>query len=136
VNLKATTKADLDLRIYDPSITSKYAEGQAILAWCKEPCNNGAIAGNNAIEQTSGTYAGMDITYSGVNGVNFNFGEEFISIPGKTTVPIVMKAFAYEAGAVDVTYSWDKTVSSCCLGTAACTGTFDRTLAKKMVTID
>jgi hypothetical protein len=78
----------------------------------------------------------MDITYSGVNGVNFNFGEEFISIPGKTTVPIVMKAFAYEAGAVDVTYSWASTVSSCCLGTAACTGTFDRTLAKKMVTTD
>jgi hypothetical protein len=134
VNLKATTRADLDLRIYDPTSTSQFAEGKAIVAWCSEPCNNGAIGGNSAIEVTSGTYAGMDITYSGVNGVNFNFGEEYISIAGKTTVPIVMKAFAYEAGAVDVTYSWTRTVSSCCLGTAACTSSFVKTVSAGEVT--
>jgi hypothetical protein len=63
----------------------------------------------------------MEVTYSGINGVDGIFGKEYLRIAGATTVPILMKAFAFEAGGVDVTYSWARTVSSCCLGTAACT---------------
>jgi outer membrane murein-binding lipoprotein Lpp len=69
VHLTATTDADLDLRIYDASDTSLYDEGTAIVAWCSGLCNVGAIGGDSAMSVTSGTYAGMDITYSGVNGV-------------------------------------------------------------------
>jgi hypothetical protein len=76
----------------------------------------------------------MDIAYSGYNGVYVGntafFGHEFIEITGATTSPIQMEAYAYEAGEVDVTYSWTSTIMRCCLGLEACTESFVKSLRK------
>mmetsp|Transcript_40181 Transcript_40181/g.107699 ORF Transcript_40181/g.107699 Transcript_40181/m.107699 type:complete len:172 (-) Transcript_40181:122-637(-) len=41
-----------------------------------------------------------------------------------------MKAFAFEAGEALVEYEWDRVQTTCCLGTAACTGSFSSSIAK------
>jgi len=51
-------------------------------------------------------YQGTDITYSGYNGTNGEYGHEFITVYGTTQVPMTMKAFGYKAGFATVNYSW------------------------------
>ena len=97
------------------------------MGYCAETgCTQGLLWGPFA--ETLGDYQGMSIAYSGYNGVNFQLGNEYITISGKTTVPILMEAYAYKAGTASVAYSWTRTVSACCLGTAPCGGSFSETL--------
>jgi hypothetical protein len=75
----------------------------------------------------------MAVEYSGYEGVGGKPGKEFIKVD-KTTVPIDMTAFAYQTGVVTVDYSWQKTVSACCLGTAKCDGKpFNRNIPKDAI---
>jgi hypothetical protein len=70
----------------------------------------------------------MTIAYSGFNGIDGEFGKESITITGATTVPVLMEAYAYDVGVVNVTYAWSATETACCLKTAACTGSFEKTV--------
>jgi len=133
VDLRVDLKAekDLDIRIYNQNNTSRFPEGEAIVAWCSPAatCNKGVISSQNL---ATAEYAGMQVRYSGYNGVNDQKGNEFIDVDS-TTVPIKMTAFAFATGPVRVTYSWSKTVSPCCLGTAACEGDFQKDVQKDAV---
>ena len=51
-------------------------------------------------------YEGVEVTYSGYNGVGGQLGHEYIEISGATPVAMTMKAFGYQAGFATVNYSW------------------------------
>ena len=55
--------------------------------------------------ETTGDYNGVQITYSGWNGVDGNLGNEAITLSGTTRNTFVMRAFGYEAEDVQVAYS-------------------------------
>lgn len=107
IELQEKMGRDVDVQLHDATT------GTAIIAW-----PNGLLSG--ATEQ-SVTYAGMTIRYSGYNGVNNNWGHERIEIEGEVTRTLVMKAFGYQAGTADVTYSWGKGVGATCMGIASLT---------------
>jgi len=133
VNLDA--EADIDVSLFDASETSLFAEGKAIVQWCKTSdlsIKNCGILRNR--EEASDTYKGMRITYSGYNGVDGKKGKEFIRIEGATTVPITVRAYAFKIGEAKVDYSWQASRTDCCLGVAnACGGSFEATLFEKQV---
>ena len=89
ITLQAAT--DIDIQLYG-------ADGTPIIAW---PSGLLSDSGFNHI-----TYKGMDIEWSGYNGVNGNAGHEFIRIVGATSELLVMKVFGYAAGTAEVTYRW------------------------------
>lgn len=92
--LTVALKSDKDLDI------QLYAEdGTAIVAWPK-----GLIHGSQ--KQTI-DYDGMHIEWSGYNGDGTGRGHEYIKITGDTTESLTMKAYGYQAGFADVTYSWE-----------------------------
>lgn len=83
---------DVDIQLYDA------ATDHALVAW-----PNGDL--NDAYEETT-TYEGVTYRYSGFNGVNDNFGHEFVEILGDSNRPLLMKIYGYAAGAADVAHSW------------------------------
>ena len=99
-----TASQDLDIRIYDSDDNSRFDDGRAIVAWCQDPnaCNFGLL---NTPGYARTTYKGMDVEYSGFDGVDGNQGNEYIKV-NETTIPIKMTAFAFRTGEVDVAYSW------------------------------
>jgi len=61
----------------------------------------------DSADQTCHVYEGMNVCYSGYNGKDFNYGEEWITIEGKTTRPLIMKAYGFQAGDAKVLYKWN-----------------------------
>jgi len=82
---------DLDIQLYGE-------DGTAIIAWPR-----GLLHGPGL--QTI-DYHGMHIEWSGFNGTNGHRGNEYIKVTGKTTEPITMKVYGYQAGYADISYSW------------------------------
>jgi hypothetical protein len=145
VFIRLEASDDLDVALYDTMYDEggKWPEtGKAIVAWCGAPssCNAGllgfTVGAERAVYQRPGIDS-MDVTYSGYNGVNGEKGNEFIYIDGKTTASLKMSAFAYQAGSAHVFYSWGKSESGCCTGTAECFGVpFSRFFQKdELVTV-
>jgi len=60
----------------------------------------------NGSSEAHTLYQDSNILYSGYNGTNGDKGHEFITVEGTTQVPMIMKAFGYEAGFATVNYSW------------------------------
>lgn len=119
VNLDSLS--DLDISLYDVGGTSKFKEGTAVVAWCgTSDCNLGVLGSDGG--KKSAEYKGMQVEYSGYNGVDGNLGQEYIRLYGETTTPLMMRAFAFQAGKAKVTYGWG--VSPCCRGLAPCGGVF------------
>ena len=72
--------------------------------------------------EESTSYGEMVISYSGYAGVSGNPGKEFITIQGKTTTTLTMRAFAFEAGEAGVSYEWGRVQTGCCMGVVGCGG--------------
>jgi hypothetical protein len=93
VRINLTANNDVDIQLYDK------ATGHPIVAWPQGDLSGPAV-------QTT-TYEGMTIEYSGYNGVNGDWGSEYIELKGDVTRPLVMKAYGYKAGDAEVTYTYD-----------------------------
>ena len=104
IELQAGLGKDVDVQLIDA------IDGTEIVAW-----PNGIL---NGPETDSTMYRGMEIVWSGYNGINGNWGHESIEIVGAVTRPLIMKAYGYEAGDADVTYSWGDGAGATCLGIA------------------
>lgn len=104
VELTAPGGDDVDIQLIDAT------NGTEIVAW-----PNGLL--NGATEDTV-TYQGMEITWSGYNGIDGDWGHESIEISGATTRPLTMKAFGYAAGQATVDYEWGDGVGATCGGIA------------------
>ncbi len=104
VELIAAGGDDVDVQLIDA------LDGTEIVAW-----PSGLL--NGATEATT-TYRGMDITWSGYNGIDGDWGHEAIDIAGQTTRPLLMKAFGYQAGDATVDYAWGEGVGATCGGIA------------------
>jgi hypothetical protein len=130
LSIKLEAATDLDINIYDYSGGTK---GKRLVGYCNTPgCDMGTLSDSSAGTMT---YAGMTISYSGYNGIDFKFGHESITVTGATTVPILMEAYAYEPGVVAVTYAWSATETACCLKTAACVNSFEKTISQGNVAV-
>ena len=104
IELMAGQGRDVDVQLIDS------LDGTEIVAW-----PNGIL---NGPETGSTMYRGMEIIWSGYNGIDGNWGHESIEILGAVTRPLIMSAFGYEAGDSDVTYSWGDGAGATCLGIA------------------
>jgi hypothetical protein len=104
IELQAGQGRDVDVQLIDGF------DGTEIVAW-----PSGIMNGPDA---QSTLYRGMEILWSGYNGIDGNWGHESIEIVGAVTRPLIMKAFGYEAGDADVTYSWGEGAGATCLGIA------------------
>lgn len=61
---------------------------------------------HNQSDMQTKLYQGVNVTYSGYNGVSGKKGHEFIEIDDLTPTPMTMKAFGYQAGFATINYSW------------------------------
>ena len=130
VKVRLSATSDVDVQLYDLSDSSTFSEGKAIVAYCAEDgCNKGPL-GNNDGSKEEAKYKGMVVQYSGYYGVNKNPGKEYIHIIGELTEDLSMKAFAFATGDAKIEYQWGKSQTGCCLGTAACTGSFSSPVPK------
>lgn len=93
VRVELYSPVDTDIQLFDQ------LTGEAIVAW-----PGGLLKGSTPDEVT---YEGVTYRYSGYNGVNGEFGHEYIEVLGDTNRPLVMKAFGYQAGQAQVEYSWE-----------------------------
>jgi len=118
---------DLDVQVHDLADTSEFEEGRAIVAWCGSTgCNRGLLDGPR-LETV--TYKGMEVEYSGYNGVNGQKGNEYITLDGDTPNDLAVGVLAYRTGTATVQYSWETTNTPCCLGEEACGGDFTAAIA-------
>ncbi len=92
IRIDLTSPEDVDIQIIDKQ------SGTEIVAW-----PNGIL--NGAGRETT-TYQGMEITYSGYNGVGGQLGNEYITIKGEVTRTLTMRAFGYAEGDAQVDYAW------------------------------
>ena len=92
IQLAAT--ADLDIELWDGDTF--------VVGWQSDGVNAQLYSST----EVSGVYNGVNITWSGWNGVGGNRGDEYIRITGVTGNSFVMKVFAFKAGSVDVVYTW------------------------------
>jgi hypothetical protein len=118
----------VDVQLYDLDDNSTYTEGKAIVAWCETPCNIGSLG--SSAKKDEARYRGMKIEYSGYEGVNGQYGKEYIKITGETSRRIAMYAYAFQTGVAVVEYSFARVQTACCLGAASCGGSFSQTIAK------
>lgn len=101
-----TAENDLDIELWD---------GQTFaVGWVA----NGVTALIHSTSQISSSYNGVSITWSGWDGTGGKPGNEFIRIEGVTQNAFLMKVFGYQAGRVQVDYSWEGTGT----GTGTSTG--------------
>lgn len=136
VYVKLKSDKDLDIQLYDTTATDEFDEGRAIVAWCAAPssCNYGIEAlmqtntGGEVEYLSPNAGKTMKIAYSGFapDPALENNGEEYIRITGETTVPLMLKAYSFEPGNVEVKYTWGGDV--CCNGEVLCEGDFTRTM--------
>ena len=103
VRIELTSPTDVDVQLKDSNFL--------IVHW-----PDGLLSGSG---QGTTVYQGMEITYSGYNGVS-GPGDEYIEIAGATTRVLTMRAFGFAAGTATVTYSWTGTVG--CSNSPAATG--------------
>jgi hypothetical protein len=107
IDLSTSSGADLDIQLFDQGNrgdTDKhtYDRNAAIIAY-----NLGDATGlGDGPGQGSAAYGGCTYSYSGFNGDGTNFGNEWIRIACATDTTLMMKVFAMEAGAAEVTYSY------------------------------
>jgi hypothetical protein len=113
----------VDIQLFEESDSDCGGE-KAIIAYQEKknsPVNCGkGVLGNNEGVKESTVYKGMTIEYSGYYGVDKKPGFEYIKVTGEVTTPLVMKAFAFEAGSAKVAYEWGYTRTPCCLGIQPC----------------
>lgn len=107
VTVTLTADEDLDVQLYDTTVTDRFPDGKAIIGWCDKPktCNFGILNGHSL---NSTVYQGVKYTYSGYNGggTSGTLGNEFIRIEGTTNRPLMMKAFSYAKGEANIEYSY------------------------------
>ena len=78
----------------------------------------------------------MTVAYSGYDGSGGQPGNEWITITGETSTTLTMRAFAYEAGAATVSYTWGRVETGCCMGVVGCHGSFTSSVGEgELVTI-
>ena len=130
VKVFLSASADVDVQIFDAEDTTTFPQGKAVVAWCAnaKTCNIGKLGSDEGAGTAN--YKSMRIGYSGYGGINGKPGKEYITIEGKATTTLHMKAFAFEAGLAVVDYSWDRVQTACCLGIAPCTGQFSTSVPK------
>lgn len=91
IRIDLVADADVDVQLFDGA--------HAIVQW-----PDGDL---KAADQGSTTYEGATVTYSGYLGKDGNKpGQEFITIEGELKSDLIVKAFGYQAGEAEVTYSW------------------------------
>lgn len=100
------------------------SDGTIIIGWpVSEIGSYAALSGANG--EVCGDYQGVMYCYSGYNGVDGNWGSEWLRIHGLLNDTVTMKAFGYGAGQANVTYSY---------GNSTCNevgkGSFDLTVTK------
>ena len=94
ISLKAQEGRDVDIQLFDGETK--------IIAWDSNG-NHGLLNGPN---QQTIQYDGLQITYSGYNGRNGDWGQEDIRISGTLPRTLTMKVFGYQWGFADVDYAW------------------------------
>lgn len=119
IQIRLASKNDVDIQVYDLEDTSKFDEGEAVVAWAfcgdkkwvpeQDKCNAGFLRGAKLEEYT---YRDLKYTYSGYNG-NFNkfgvqqTGDESISIDGTSNTNLRMTVYGYaKSDNAVVTYSY------------------------------
>eukprot|EP00966_Prymnesium_polylepis_P208511 4830794-Prymnesium_polylepis.1 len=136
VQILLDSATDVDVQLFDGD--------EPLISWCEKKPKTRSLQvsrGCGLLPSDPDTatgekvaFRGMVITYSGYGGVvgasGANPGKEFITIQGKTSTTLTMKAFAFEAGAATVTYKWGRTQTGCCMGVAACPGSFTSSVAR------
>lgn len=124
VDLQA--QMDLDIALFDLDMPFDGDNSQAIVQWCsaadRRAQANCGVLGAKAGE-ASATYAHMNITYSGYDGVNGRPGSEYLRISGMATRRLELRVFAFEVGSASVTYSWGP----------GCGGSFQAKVLKRAV---
>jgi len=100
LSINLTASSDLDIELWDGEVF--------VVGWEA----GGAPALVYGETETTGKYNGVEITWSGWDGVGGNPGNESITISGTTKNTFVMKVFGYRPGAVKVEYSWAGGVSN------------------------
>ena len=105
LQVNTISDVDVDIQLYDLDDTSKWSDGQAIIAYCKykDRCNYGPLTSPNAV---STDYQQRHYSYSGFNGVDGHKGNEYIIIAGTTNRELNIALFAFESGNVTVEYSY------------------------------
>lgn len=94
LSIDLSASQDLDIELYDGDFF--------VVGWKVD--GQSAYIYHNA--QVTGYYNGVSITWSGWDGVDGKFGNEFIRINGTTQNPFQMKVYGYKAGDVEVDYNW------------------------------
>lgn len=95
---------DIDIQLYNAEMTGTFSEGEAIVAYCElDSCNYGDITAAAVIEKS---YNGMQLEYSGWNGVRGYPGSEYIQITGETTRILSMGLLGFQAGSARVDYTY------------------------------
>jgi len=124
VKVELRTDKDIDAEMWSTDSTV------AIIAWkCKK--HNKRLGSfkhktciDSAHKQTKTVlYGNATLQYSGYMGTQdmfgYNFGHENIHVIGKSSKPLLVKAFAYEVGTARVKYSWGVDKETCAKKRAA-----------------
>ena len=94
LSVKLMSQADLDIELWDGEVF--------VVGWEAD----GAKARIYSETAIAAIYNGVEITWSGWNGLGGHLGNESTTLSGTTKNAFVMKVFGYQAGNVDVEYSW------------------------------
>ena len=100
IELEAAGNRDVDVQLIDA------VDGTEIVSW-----PSGLL---NGASEDSVFYQGMNITYSGYNGRNGNWGHEDIRIDGRVTRALTMRAYGYQSGTASVSYEWGLGAGATC----------------------
>ena len=114
LRVELRSQKDVDVQLYDVGDEARTRcgdEGQAIIAYFEgdNACKKGSL-GNNEGEEEGTKYKSLNFTCSGYNGVEGEYGNEFIQIEGVTNNVLNMKAFGYAAGVAEITYQFYENV--------------------------
>jgi hypothetical protein len=104
LRVELESSVDIDIQLYDIDNTTRFEEGEAIVAYCEgEGCNFGPLT---RFEPVNGTYAGMQLAYSGWDGQRDFWGSEYLRVTGLITRTLSMGLLGYEKGSARVIYSF------------------------------
>ena len=92
IRIELASDKDVDVQVIDKT------NGHEIVAW-----PNGDL---NGAGRECTNYSGVEVCYSGYNGVDGKLGHEYITIKGELTKDFQMKAFGYKAGVAKIDYAW------------------------------
>ncbi|PKB71592.1 MAG: hypothetical protein BZY87_04910 [SAR202 cluster bacterium Io17-Chloro-G6] len=94
LTIELSADADLDIELWDGDVF--------VAGWEAD----GAKARVYSETEVTAAYNGVEITWSGWNGVGGNPGNESIKLSGATKNTFVIKVFGYQDGNAEVVYSW------------------------------